>query len=98
MLVLVRFPHSLTQPIQYSWNSLSGEYWAGKAHGSSDNRGKMLRRDGFALAQERYTEYKPLLEEVEKILAEAGLDEEEIKRGAAAGAMPKQTGESRNRR
>lgn len=75
-----------------------GEYWAGKAHSSSDNRGKMLRRDGFALAQDRYTEYKPLLMEVEKILAEAGLDEEEIRRGAAAGAVPKQVGENRNRR
>ena len=31
-----------------------GEYWAGKAFGTSDNRGKMLRRDGFTLAEERY--------------------------------------------
>ena len=31
-----------------------GEYWAGKATESSDNRGKQLRRDGFTLAQERY--------------------------------------------
>lgn len=30
-------------------------------------------------------EYKPILDEVEKILAEAGLDEEEIKRSGAAG-------------
>lgn len=35
---------------------ITGEYWAQKAHQSSDNRGKMLRRDGFALAQERYSE------------------------------------------
>lgn len=34
----------------------AGEYWAGKAHSSSDNRGKQLRRDGFGLAEERYGE------------------------------------------
>ncbi|OCB83973.1 galactose oxidase [Sanghuangporus baumii] len=75
----------------------SRAYWTGKAHRTSDNRGKLLRRDGFALAQERYAMYKPMLEEVEKILAEAGLDESEIKRGAAAGPRLAQ-GESRNRR
>lgn len=75
----------------------SREYWAQKAHQSSDNRGKMLRRDGFSLAQERYTSYKPILEEVEKILAEAGLDEEEMRRSAAAGPDARQ-GQSRNRR
>ncbi|TFK70660.1 hypothetical protein BDN72DRAFT_525010 [Pluteus cervinus] len=64
----------------------SREYWAQKALGSSENRGKMLRRDGFALADERY---------VEKILAEAGLDEEEMKRSAAAGPQSN-TGQSRN--
>ena len=42
-------------------------------------------------------EYKPILEEVERILAEAGLDEEEMRKGAAAG--PHNTsGQSRNRR
>lgn len=92
----------------------AGEHWAGKAHESSDNRGKLLRRDGFTLAQERYGRrifashrpvrahvvtdaYKPILEEVEKILAEAGLDEEEIKRGAVIGQQGA-TGQSRNRR
>ncbi|KAL5531468.1 hypothetical protein ACEPAG_4345 [Sanghuangporus baumii] len=72
-------------------------YWTDKAHRTSDNRGKLLRRDGFALAQERYAMYKPMLEEVEKILAEAGLDESEIRRGVAAGPRLAQ-GESRNRR
>ncbi|KAI5118743.1 hypothetical protein M0805_008143 [Coniferiporia weirii] len=76
----------------------SREYWAGKALGGSENRGKSLRRDGFALAQERYAAYKPVLEEVEKILAEAGLDEDEIRRGAAAGGGAKGQGENRNRR
>ncbi|KAF8056543.1 galactose oxidase [Lyophyllum atratum] len=77
----------------------SREHWSQKAHGASDNRGKQLRRDGFVLAEERYAEYKPILEEVEKILAEAGLDEEEMRRGAAAGPMSPAAGaQSRNRR
>ncbi|KAL5512079.1 hypothetical protein ACEPAG_7572 [Sanghuangporus baumii] len=47
--------------------------------------------------KERYAMNKPMLEEVEKILAEAGLDESEIKRGVAA--CPRLTqGESRNQR
>ncbi|KAH7925051.1 galactose oxidase [Leucogyrophana mollusca] len=75
----------------------SREYWTQKAHNMSDNRGKLLRRDGFSLSEERYAAYKPILEEVEKILAEAGLDDEEIKMGTArdvAGGV----GQSRNRR
>ncbi|PSS37469.1 hypothetical protein PHLCEN_2v676 [Hermanssonia centrifuga] len=75
----------------------SREYWAKKAHQSSDNRGKMLRRDGFTLAQEHYSAYKPILGEVEKILAEAGLDEEEMRKGAATGSTGA-TGQNRNRR
>ncbi|KAG5653474.1 hypothetical protein H0H81_000243 [Sphagnurus paluster] len=79
----------------------TGEHWSQKAHsqGAGDNRGKQLRRNGFALAEERYATYKPILEEVEKILAEAGLDEEEMRRGAAAGPIsPAAGGQSRNRR
>ncbi|KAH9848749.1 hypothetical protein C2E23DRAFT_842407 [Lenzites betulinus] len=75
----------------------SREYWAQKAYGTSDSRGKQLRRDGFTLAGERYVEYKPLLEEVERILAEAGLDEEEMRKGAAVGPQSA-SGQSRNRR
>ncbi|THH30605.1 hypothetical protein EUX98_g3576 [Antrodiella citrinella] len=75
----------------------SREYWIGKAHNVSGNRGKLLRRDGFALASERYEAYKPILDEVEKILAEAGLDEEEMRKGAVAGASGP-SGQSRNRR
>ncbi|KAI6025552.1 galactose oxidase [Pisolithus marmoratus] len=78
----------------------SREYWAQKAHarGAMDSRGKQLRRDGFGLAEERYTEYKPILEEVEKILAEAGLDEKEMREvGRDVGAVPS-GGQSRNRR
>ncbi|KXN81392.1 Kelch repeat-containing protein 3 [Leucoagaricus sp. SymC.cos] len=76
----------------------SREYWSQKAFGTSENRGKELRRDGFGLAEERYAEYKPILEEVEKILAEAGLDEEEMRRGTALGGGPAASGQSRNRR
>lgn len=83
--------------------------------------GKMIRRDGFSMAEERYrasflpysseifviltcriVEYKPTLEEIERILREAGLDDEDIKRGASlgpggvvGGGLP---GTSRNRR
>ncbi|KAI0246941.1 hypothetical protein BJV78DRAFT_1250109 [Lactifluus subvellereus] len=74
----------------------SREYWAQKARENSDNKGKLLRRDGFSLAEERYGTYKPILEEVERILAEAGLDEEELKRASAVGQVG--AGQSRNRR
>lgn len=75
-----------------------GEYWTQKAHGVSDNRGKQLRRDGFSFAEERYAEYKPILEEVEKILAEAGLDEDEMRAGAAQTGGGGGAVSSRNRR
>ncbi|KAG2018767.1 hypothetical protein CC2G_008160 [Coprinopsis cinerea AmutBmut pab1-1] len=79
----------------------SRDYWTQKAmqQDEGDNQGKELRRVGFALAEERYESYKPLLEEVEKILAEAGLNEEEMRMSAQAGAahMAGQ-GQSRNRR
>ncbi|KAF5315232.1 hypothetical protein D9619_006973 [Psilocybe cf. subviscida] len=77
----------------------SREYWAQKALENSDNKGKMLRRDGFTLAEDRYAVYKPILKEVEKILAAAGLDEEEMRRGAAGGPPSAGgVGASRNRR
>jgi hypothetical protein len=44
-------------------------------------------------------DYKPILDEVEKILAEAGLDEEEMRQGAHAQVGPGGgAGQSRNRR
>ncbi|KIM21328.1 hypothetical protein M408DRAFT_333526 [Serendipita vermifera MAFF 305830] len=76
------------------------DHWASKARheGGSDNRGKLLRRDGFTMAQERWEEYKPVLEEVEKILRESGLDDggEVVMTGGktAGGSLL----ESRNRR
>ncbi|KAJ8502566.1 hypothetical protein ONZ45_g11637 [Pleurotus djamor] len=65
----------------------SREHWAQKALDGNDSRGKELHRLGFSLAQNRYDEYKPILQEVEKILKEAGLDEEEMRNSAAAGPM-----------
>ena len=49
------------------------------------------------LIAEHVAEYKPILEEVERILMEAGLDEEEMKKSAAAGGKSN-VGQSRNRR
>ncbi|KAJ7449795.1 galactose oxidase [Mycena latifolia] len=74
----------------------SRAYWAQKAHESTENQGKQLRRDGFALAEETYDTYKPILKEVEKILAEAGLDEEDMRQRAAGGGV--RVEQSRNRR
>lgn len=97
--------------------AITGEFWTQKAYGVSDNRGKLLRRDGFGMAEDRYGDsypitytsrgdphrisiaaYKPVLEEVEKILAEAGLDEEEMRKGAAGGGGGGSSSQSRNRR
>ncbi|KLO15366.1 hypothetical protein SCHPADRAFT_824811 [Schizopora paradoxa] len=77
--------------------SRTKEYWSAKAFSVTEERGKELRRGGFSMAQERYAEYKPTLDQIEKILAEAGLDEEEMRRGAAAGP-PSAQSTSRNRR
>lgn len=41
------------QPLFLSF-FFAGEYWTGKAHSHSDNRGKMLRKDGFEMASQRY--------------------------------------------
>ncbi|KAI0287379.1 hypothetical protein BC826DRAFT_1093375 [Russula brevipes] len=49
-----------------------------------------------ARESKHYGTYKPILEEVERILAEAGLDEEEMKRASATGQGG--TGQNRNRR
>ncbi|KAJ8586961.1 galactose oxidase [Rhizopogon salebrosus TDB-379] len=84
--------------LSFGADYLQGEYWTQKAHGVSDNRGKLLRRDGFSFAEERYVEYKPILKEVEKILAEAGLDEDEMKARAAHAGAGGGVVTSRNRR
>ena len=81
----------------------------------NDAQRKELRRDGFTLAEERYSqsdhsfaylqnyslyaglvEYKPTQLEVEQILLDAGLDQEDIKRGATTPSANATS--SRNRR
>jgi len=38
--------------------SHTGGYWTQKAYGTSENRGKELRRDGFGLAEKRYSRFR----------------------------------------
>jgi Domain of unknown function (DUF4110) len=88
------------------------EYWATRARevavtsgvpatagGSGAGKGKALRTDGFGLAKERWDEYKPILEEVERILEQSGVERGDM---AVVGAGGKGGGgpgvESRNRR
>lgn len=75
-------------------------YWAAIVHEQAQglSRGKQLRRDGFDLAEKRYNEYKPILNEIERIRKDADLDEEEL---SAAGTMRRAAGtgvDSRHRR
>ncbi|GAA5911012.1 hypothetical protein JCM6882_006748 [Rhodosporidiobolus microsporus] len=75
--------------------SRSKDYWTGKAHGAGvGNRGKELRRDAFELAEQRYEEYKPVLEEIQRIQEAAGLEAAEMRTAQRAGLGT----ESRNRR
>ncbi|GAA5840259.1 hypothetical protein JCM3766R1_001441 [Sporobolomyces carnicolor] len=71
-------------------------YWAQKAHETiaAGNRGKELRKSGFEIAQQRYEEYRPILERIQAIQEQAGLDAAEAKATARAGLGS----ESRNRR
>lgn len=61
------------------------EHWAAKAYEvtAGQARGKESRTKGFELAEQRYEEYKPILREIERIQAEAGLDAEEMRQSAA---------------
>lgn len=87
------------------------EYWATCARnaaasssapataGSGGGKGKALRTDGFGLAKERWDEYKPILEEVERILEQSGVERGEmtvVGVGGKGGGGPGV--ESRNRR
>lgn len=77
------------------------QHWASKAHTDSEGRlrGKEMRKKGFALADQQYQEYKPLLEEIERIRAEAGLDENEQAVNKTGGIGAGSVGvDSRNRR
>ncbi|CCF53516.1 hypothetical protein NDA11_005100 [Ustilago hordei] len=62
-------------------------------------RGKEMRKQAFALADGQYQEYKPILHEIERIRAEAGLDEKEASVNKVGGIGAGSTGvDSRNRR
>lgn len=78
----------------------SREYWTQKAFASigAANRGKELRRDGFQLAEEAFQIYQPLLEEIARIQAQAGLDADELSKGGRAGGAGGLGADSRNRR
>lgn len=71
----------------------SREFWAMRAYQRSGSRGKALRREGFELASVKYAEYKPVLEEIERIQKEAEVEASTTKRAMGT------AGESgRNRR
>ncbi|OAV87350.1 hypothetical protein, variant [Puccinia triticina 1-1 BBBD Race 1] len=65
------------------------EYWTQKAHETSQHRGKELRRDA---------EYKPLLDEIERIQAEAGIEASDVQRRTGPSAAGGPTQDSRHRR
>ncbi|EIW72802.1 hypothetical protein TREMEDRAFT_72882 [Tremella mesenterica DSM 1558] len=60
----------------------SREYWSMKAYDRTGSRGKALRREGFDLASVKYAEYKPILEEIERIQKEAEAEGAMVKRGS----------------
>jgi len=82
----------------------SKSYFASLAHEHSQGqtRGKEMRRDGFDMAEKKFMEFKPMLEEIERIQREAGLDEAEMKAanraGGAMGAAGGTGADSRSRR
>ncbi|GAA6060520.1 hypothetical protein JCM10212_005601 [Sporobolomyces blumeae] len=67
----------------------SKTYWAQKAHETigAGERGKELRKSGFEIAQQRYEEYRPMLERIQAIQEQAGLDAAEAKATARAGLV-----------
>ncbi|CDR88631.1 uncharacterized protein SPSC_05235 [Sporisorium scitamineum] len=76
-------------------------HWASTALVESEGklRGKEMRKKGFALADSQYQEYKPILDEIERIRSEAGLDANEAAVTKAGGIGAGSTGvDSRNRR
>ncbi|KAL5717823.1 hypothetical protein ACHQM5_010786 [Ranunculus cassubicifolius] len=52
-------------------------YWQMAAHEHTQHTGKELRRDGFDLAETRYKELKPILDELAVLEAEQKAEEEE---------------------
>ncbi|KAL3684696.1 hypothetical protein R1sor_002718 [Riccia sorocarpa] len=52
-------------------------YWQEAAYAHTQHTGKELRKDGFDLAESRYKELKPVLDELEKLEKEQKAEEEE---------------------
>ncbi|KAJ2955639.1 hypothetical protein NQZ79_g8381 [Umbelopsis isabellina] len=80
------------------------EFWTRKAYEENEEgtaRGKALRRDGFSMAEQRYQDYQPILQEIEKLKIDAGLDENDTIIAAKAATGGNEAAEkmaSRNRR
>lgn len=77
------------------------QHWASVALIESEGklRGKEMRKRAFALADQQYAEYKPILDEIERIRAEAGLDANEAAVNKTGGIGAGSVGvDSRNRR
>ncbi|KAI5074550.1 hypothetical protein GOP47_0010511 [Adiantum capillus-veneris] len=55
----------------------TNEYWQMAAYDHTQHTGKELRKDGFDLAEGRYRELKPVLDELAKLEAEQKEEEEE---------------------
>ncbi|KAJ4961354.1 hypothetical protein NE237_021264 [Protea cynaroides] len=53
-------------------------YWQMAAHEHTQHTGKELRKDGFDLAEARYMELKPILDELAILEAEQKAEEEEV--------------------
>lgn len=73
------------------------DYWSQKASAGGDSRGKQAKRDGFQKAKERWQDYLPVLREVERVMAEAGLDKDEMRQAAKSAGQEPQV-QSRHRR
>ncbi|KAG2184340.1 hypothetical protein INT44_009355 [Umbelopsis vinacea] len=81
----------------------TSEFWARKAFEEDEEgmaRGKALRRDAFSMAEQRYQDYQPILQEIEKLKTDAGLDENDtiISKKVMGGSDPADKMASRNRR
>lgn len=106
-------PQSTPMPFETlaTFYARTREYWATRAReaaassiptmagGSGAGEGKALRTDGFGLAKGRWDEYKPILDEVERLLEQSGVERGDmtvVGTGGKGGSGPGV--ESRNRR
>ncbi|XP_068666288.1 uncharacterized protein [Aristolochia californica] len=69
-------------------------YWQMAAHEHTQHTGKELRKDGFDLAESRFTELKPILDELAILEAEQKAEEEE---GAETSSSGRKRGDKKNK-